>query len=595
MKRLIFLLSIFTLLTASVFAQVPDPYDSYEKRQKERLALQDQFDIVIDDPQIGAPMAYSDISNTGSVAYEYHNIDDFVKLLAPKLKGKVITFRVDTNCETVHESIQSKAMLNSLGKNFTNEEGCEDKHGHGTMVDGTMIAYNTNFDIGVGAYLANEGYLAIVPIKGLTSQGAGMMEWISNAIYYIIGLADDIKDAEGEVNFTINLSLGSSAQSEVLAKAVLAAREANILVFAASGNNGQNDISSPADAKGACAIGALSYDYEDAELSWFSNYGKEQFITAIGSNVLTTNLDNSYSNVDGTSFSSPIASTIASWLWSMYPTATANQIERALTFVTEDLGDQSWDQKYGYGTIRDADKLAKINPTTLEDRPIYEDEDVTEPEIPTREKREMTLIINDIPCYWARMGESWNVSHTDLTFKIKSEYEDEYISEVLNELIFDYFSRSGVVLYDYMGYVDANRWIPHFLNNYIKSYFDYDIQVVSSVGEYNGNICYTDEFGWAKGLGSVFSSMFKKKPFLQEEISQEIEAITYPFDVTIEVDKGKHLIGYPYTTIRRNYKINISPAEFYSKGSNLVVKEKLGDVKYWGTYRQRLYSNQKIH
>ena len=105
--------------------------------------------------------------------------------------------------------------------------------------------------------------------KVLTSQGAGQMLWVKNSIIEGTDYGVEWSQQTGG-NVIHSYTLGSSQPSAEVEQAIDYAREHNQLVYAASGNNGMNNISSPADAPWANAVGAIGHN---DELALFSNYG----------------------------------------------------------------------------------------------------------------------------------------------------------------------------------------------------------------------------------------------------------------------------------------------------------------------------------
>lgn len=589
MKRSTFFLFAMLFLR-SLFAQkdsiplLPEPYE-HDRAYQRYYELKDTFDFVLE--PILTPYYHANTISDGNIAYDYYDINKHKEVLLPKVEGRVIVFVHDTSCEIEdHPSIPSKSILNELGQNFTNEAGCPDKHSHSTLVSGNIVAHNLDFNLGLAGDLALIQNVAVVPNKVMTSQGAGMMSWVSKSLYHAIELGEKLKDAEPDINIIHNLSLGASQADAETEAAIQAARDAGQLVFVASGNDGRNDISSPADAPAANAIGALTVSQTGtAELSWYSNYGKEQFVTAVGSNTLSTAPGGLYQYWSGTSSATPNAAALAAWAWCIYPSATANQIERAMTLWSTDLGNAGFDEKYGYGTP-DMSKYLQIDPRTLPDTPLNEEEP-DEPETPTRENRNITYLIKDVRANWARQGENFDVVDLAFSITVQTDLYDADISDQLFFEIYDYFGRSALVLKPEWGYVDATKWWPKFLEYHFADNFPYKIKVNYATGTWGNHTCYTEQFGY----DGQIKKLWKAKP-ATVNVETLTDKFSYIFDVTTEVSKPTHLVGYPYSTVRRNYKFKVHPYEFYNKGADLIIKERLGDVKYEGSYNNKLYSNK---
>lgn len=101
----------------------------------------------------------------------------------------------------------------------------------------------------------------------------------------------------------INISMGGFGQSAILQNAINYARERGALVFAASGNNGVDQVYYPAACEGVIAVGAV--DAAGNHLD-FSNSGSEIDISAPGYAINAAWAGDEAAAVTGTSFSTPI-------------------------------------------------------------------------------------------------------------------------------------------------------------------------------------------------------------------------------------------------------------------------------------------------
>jgi subtilisin family serine protease len=90
---------------------------------------------------------------------------------------------------------------------------------------------------------------------------------VVSAIYNVVNKvkADSRLRSEGVV---LNLSLGSSHYSQSLASAVKAAQDAGIVVVAAAGNDGPNQVNYPAALPGVISVGALDAGYSGIGDVW---------------------------------------------------------------------------------------------------------------------------------------------------------------------------------------------------------------------------------------------------------------------------------------------------------------------------------------
>ncbi|MDD5529022.1 MAG: S8 family peptidase [bacterium] len=161
----------------------------------------------------------------------------------------------------------------------------------------------------------------------------------------------------------ISMSLSFDAGSATLQTKCDAAWAAGIILFAASGNNGQELIRYPAGYSSVIAVGSITK--LDAR-STFSNYGTHLDLVAPGGAHTGTQTDdiacpilgNQYTTGYGTSFSTPNAAGAAALIWSLKPSLTNTQLRALMENTATDLGTAGWDKEYGYGKVDIAAALA---------------------------------------------------------------------------------------------------------------------------------------------------------------------------------------------------------------------------------------------
>jgi cell wall-associated protease len=79
-------------------------------------------------------------------------------------------------------------------------------------------------------------------------------------------------------------------------------------------------------------IGASSWGKDSSLVASFSNFGKKTVdIFAPGVEIYSTTPNNGYENLQGTSFSAPIASGVAALVWSYFPDLTTAQVKNILS------------------------------------------------------------------------------------------------------------------------------------------------------------------------------------------------------------------------------------------------------------------------
>ena len=180
---------------------------------------------------------------------------------------------------------------------------------HGTLVTGTVNAI-TNNSIGI-ASVGNK--IDVIPIKSS----------IGTSIYINRGYTGIIWAAENGAEI-INCSWGSnnfSNNNKTILDNVY--DNYNVIIVAGAGNNNNDEPFYPSAYDNVISVAAS--DMLD-EKAFFSNYGPWVDITAPGSSIYTTNLNNGFLLANGTSLSSPIACAVIGLAWSADPSKTREEI-----------------------------------------------------------------------------------------------------------------------------------------------------------------------------------------------------------------------------------------------------------------------------
>ena len=217
-------------------------------------------------------------------------------------------------------------------------ENAVDDNGHGTHVAGTVA------EVG-GNGLAESGVApeaSILPVKVLDSTGAGSDADVAAGIVWAA-------DHDARI---INLSLGGSQPSTVLADGVAYARTRGVLIVAAAGNDG-GAVGVPARLAGVIAVGAVDSTRVRAP---FSAGGRALDLVAPGVDILQQTLDGVGGYADrswsGTSMASPQVAGVAALALAAGRAKTAAGLARLLTRTALDLGVPGRDPAYGAGLVR---------------------------------------------------------------------------------------------------------------------------------------------------------------------------------------------------------------------------------------------------
>lgn len=190
--------------------------------------------------------------------------------------------------------------------------------GHGTMVGGSASAATNN-----GKGVAGVGYKS----RLLFTKHSADNQKTTNGSVYDAYSGMLYAANQGDVKI-INCSFGGSGRSQIIQDIInYIVLDRNCLIVAAAGNSGNNKPSYPAAYDNVLSVAAT--DSKDAKAS-FSNFGTTVDIAAPGVGILTTDFDNTYNSVDGTSFSSPITAGAAALVWAKNKSFTALQVAEQL-------------------------------------------------------------------------------------------------------------------------------------------------------------------------------------------------------------------------------------------------------------------------
>ena len=199
---------------------------------------------------------------------------------------------------------------------------------HGTAVAGLIAGVRGNA-------LGIEGIAENVEIMALRA--------VPNGDEYDKDVALAIRYAVDNGAHIINMSFGKdfSPHKQFVDEAVMYAAENNVLLVHAAGNDGSNIDSLPnfptknldngLIAKNWLEVGATSMRADQYFCAPFSNYGSKNVdLFAPGVDIVSLVPDNKYSQMNGTSFASPVVAGVAALVWSHYPQFSAVEIREIL-------------------------------------------------------------------------------------------------------------------------------------------------------------------------------------------------------------------------------------------------------------------------
>lgn len=199
--------------------------------------------------------------------------------------------------------------------------------------------------------LSNANILAYEVLDGETGTGSAFD--LANAIVDAVDRGADI----------ISMSLASYSDSVLLQNAVQYALERQVILVAAAGNNGVEEVCYPAAYDGVLAVGAID---ANGNVSGFSNYGEEITLVAPGVGLQAASYDDEYAFFSGTSAAVPCVSAVLANYMAANPSATPEDTLVALLQNCNDTEAPGFDALSGFG-ILDAERMDSITETGITD------------------------------------------------------------------------------------------------------------------------------------------------------------------------------------------------------------------------------------
>ncbi len=238
--------------------------------------------------------------------------------------SSVVVAVSDSGINAAHPEFAGKLVP---GYDFVNNDNTpDDDAGHGSWVAGVIGAV-TNNSSGVASGCWNCRIMPIKTSAKLASGGSGGS--VSNRVR-------GLEYAANNGAKIINLSHSFPTQSDSYKAAVDYAIGKGIVVVAAAGNDGaQPNPTQPRYPAGfANVISVAATDRNDV-LTSYSNHGTHVDVAAPGEVRTVAGTGIGYATVNGTSFSSPIVSSIIATLISAFPKATVTDLTTAITKNTD--------------------------------------------------------------------------------------------------------------------------------------------------------------------------------------------------------------------------------------------------------------------
>ena len=256
----------------------------------------------------------------------------------------VVVAVLDTGVELTHPDLAPNLLP---GYDFVDHDADpSDRAGHGTHVAGLVAADGRALGTAPGA--------SLLPVRVLEGDAGGSAFTVAQGVLWAAGLLEPPNPHPAGV---INLSLGTTSYSAVLADAIAQAQAAGVVVVAATGNSG-GPVAYPAALPGVVAVTALAGP-KLAYGPWYANRGPGTYLTAYGGDtggdqdgdgmvdgILSTE-PGGYGLRMGTSMAAPQVTGLAALaLAAGSPPAL---VRDTLAATATELGPRGYDTLFGHG------------------------------------------------------------------------------------------------------------------------------------------------------------------------------------------------------------------------------------------------------
>lgn len=277
------------------------------------------------------------------------------------LRGEGIRIGViDTGVDASHPDLEGRILAY---RDFTSvHTQPRDESGHGTHVAGTLVGGNSS---GVQLGIAPEAKLLVARALAGSSGKKELLE----AMQWMLDPDQDPSTADQPEVVSMSWHVGIG-DIEAFYRAIDTFVAAGIAPNFSAGNMGPDGgVTRPKKYPSSIAVGAVDDNDLVAE---FSSRGpvtyklqklKKPEWVAPGVAVLSARPGGGYRYMNGTSMAAPHSAGVIALLRQANPDLSVDEIRQVLIATAEDLGDEGWDGKYGWGRIRALAAVEAVLPT----------------------------------------------------------------------------------------------------------------------------------------------------------------------------------------------------------------------------------------
>jgi len=248
----------------------------------------------------------------------------------------VIVAVIDSGVDAQHPDLAGRVLPGTGFGSSKGTDGTTDTDGHGTGMAGIIAA------TGRGG-----GALGIAPGARILPVASAEKEQFSLDV-----VAESIRWAADHGAKVINMSLGfSSSMTPSLVKAVNYAIEKDVVLVAATGNEGR-EVSAPANIGGVVAVAGTNREGKPWKSS---NVGSDTVLAAPAEGIVTAAPEgvyaSGYAEMDGTSAAAAIVSGVAALIRARHPQMPAKDVVNALIRTAKDMAEPGRDDTTGFGMV----------------------------------------------------------------------------------------------------------------------------------------------------------------------------------------------------------------------------------------------------